>query len=305
MSQLPRVPKKITALLIIIITYVLAILGGYLALVAFNLGHPLLKLLVADVIATLIVFLGSSLIRNASVYDPYWSVAPLAFLPFWFFQVGQNPILLAQNGIVRPLIASIIVLLWGIRLTANWLREFTGFDYEDWRYRNFRAKSPKIFWLINLTGIQLFPTLLVFLGSMALYPALTVMQTGLNLFDWIGVAIALGAVIIELFADNQMWQYRRTRKPDQPIIESGLWIRSRHPNYFGEISFWWGLYFFALATSLQYWWMAVGPIAITLLFLFISIPMIENRHRSRKPAYEDYMKRVPMLFPRLKVKKQP
>lgn len=262
--------------------------------------HPIMQLFFADILATLIVYLGSSLLGNASVYDPYWSVAPLLFIPFWFFQVEQNPFsLLFQNGYVRPLLTSLVIFFWGIRLTANWIREFTDLSYEDWRYRNFREKSPKFFWLINLTGIQLFPTILVFLGSLSLYPALTVFDHSFNLFDVLGLIITIGATLLELIADNQMWHYRQNRTKDQPIINTGLWIRTRHPNYLGEISFWWGLYFLGIGASLQYWWMIIGPISITLLFVFVSIPMIEKNQENRKPAYKKYKEEVPMLIPRM------
>ena len=77
--------KKSMALLIITANYIIAFLIGWLSLAKIQFSHPLLSLFVADIIATLIIFIGSMLFENASVYDPYWSVAPLAFIPFWFF----------------------------------------------------------------------------------------------------------------------------------------------------------------------------------------------------------------------------
>jgi steroid 5-alpha reductase family enzyme len=141
------------------------------------------------------------------------------------------------------------------------------------------------------------PTILVFLGCVSLFPALTSLEPKINFLDIIGLVITLTAILIETLADNQMWKYRKSRQKDQNICQTGLWKFSRHPNYFGEISFWWGLYFFALGVSITNWWMIVGPLSITLLFLLISIPMIEKRHQKRKPEYLDYNKRVSKIIP--------
>jgi steroid 5-alpha reductase family enzyme len=80
-------------------------------------------------------------------------------------------------------------------------------------------------------------------------------------------------------------------------MNKGLWRYSRHPNYFGEVSFWWGLYFFGLAANASYWWTIAGPIAITLLFLFISIPMMDKRSKERRPEYAEHMKKISALVP--------
>jgi steroid 5-alpha reductase family enzyme len=80
-------------------------------------------------------------------------------------------------------------------------------------------------------------------------------------------------------------------------MDQGIWSASRHPNYLGEISFWWGLYFFALSANPEKWWVIIGPVAITCMFLFASIPMIEKRLLERRKDYAEYKKRVPMLLP--------
>jgi steroid 5-alpha reductase family enzyme len=80
-------------------------------------------------------------------------------------------------------------------------------------------------------------------------------------------------------------------------ITSGLWGYSRHPNYFGELSFWWGLYLFALAAGQNSPWMIAGAISMTLLFVFISIPMMEKRMLEKKPDYKEVQKNISMLIP--------
>ncbi|MHA1307127.1 MAG: DUF1295 domain-containing protein [Candidatus Heimdallarchaeota archaeon] len=81
------------------------------------------------------------------------------------------------------------------------------------------------------------------------------------------------------------------------VMDIGLWAYSRHPNYFGEVAFWWGLFFFALAADLTWWWTVAGGIAMIILFIFISIPLLENKQLAKRPEYADYKKRVSMFIP--------
>jgi steroid 5-alpha reductase family enzyme len=78
----------------------------------------------------------------------------------------------------------------------------------------------------------------------------------------------------------------------------GLWRYSRHPNYLGEILFWWGLWLFGLAAAPDWWWTVIGPITMVLLFVFVSVPMMDRRSTARRPGYVRHMRRVPALFPR-------
>ncbi len=81
------------------------------------------------------------------------------------------------------------------------------------------------------------------------------------------------------------------------VADRGLWRFSRHPNYLGEIGFWWGMWLFALAAAPDWWWTVVGPLAMVLLFAFVSVPMMDRRSLARRPAYAEHMRRVPALFP--------
>jgi steroid 5-alpha reductase family enzyme len=77
-----------------------------------------------------------------------------------------------------------------------------------------------------------------------------------------------------------------------------LWARCRHPNYLGEISFWWGLYLFGLAGDRHAWaWTLVGPLWITIMFATISIPLIDRRSLARRPGYAEHIRRIPALLP--------
>ena len=72
------------------------------------------------------------------------------------------------------------------------------------------------------------------------------------------------------------------------FLKTGVWSWSRHPNYLGEMGFWWGLWLFGVAAAPAFWWTVVGPLGITLMFVFVSLPMIETRMKERRPAYAEY-----------------
>jgi steroid 5-alpha reductase family enzyme len=106
------------------------------------------------------------------------------------------------------------------------------------------------------------------------------------------------AITVESVADEQLRQFVMSKHDPQEIMETGLWTYVRHPNYLGEIMFWWGLYLFALAAGMHYWWTIIGPLAITALFVFISIPMMDRHIAERHPEYTNRRQGVPALLPR-------
>ena len=104
-------------------------------------------------------------------------------------------------------------------------------------------------------------------------------------------------LLIELVADIQMHRFIRTRQPGQ-VMDQGLWAWSRHPNYFGEISFWLALALFGLAADPDAWWVLVGVVGMFAMFQLASIPMMEKRSLERRPSYAGVIDRVPRLVPR-------
>lgn len=94
-----------------------------------------------------------------------------------------------------------------------------------------------------------------------------------------------------------MRQFRRKPELVRRAIPPGLWSFSRHPNYFGEVLFWWGLYLFVPLAYPRFWWAILGPLAILFLFLGVSIPLMERHLLTKHPAYLEYQQRVSAFFP--------
>ena len=276
--------------------YLVAGLGALVTAVLLRHAHPITVAFVADLVATAVIFGLSVLLANASLYDPYWSVAPPVIVIAWVASAADD---LGTGAWPRQVVVVVLAAAWAVRLTGNWGIGWRGLTQEDWRYvrlrENTHGRLP--WWVVNLVGIQLVPTLVVFVALLPLWPALGAPRHGFRALDVVAIVVTSAAIVIETVADNQMRAFTRNPVNRGRTIDVGLWSRSRHPNYLGEISFWCGLYLFGLAADPSWWWTVAGPVVMVLLFETASIPMMEERSLQRRPEYADYQRRVPRLLP--------
>jgi steroid 5-alpha reductase family enzyme len=277
---------------ICILTYLVALVAGVAAAWPLRDAHPLLVAGVADVVATVVVFAFSFAFRNSSLYDPYWSVVPIALALYWTLHPEHAA---AHPALTWGVVA--LVTLWGLRLTWNWARGWTGLNHEDWRYGMLAEQSGPWYWLVSFSGIHLFPTVMVFGGMLSVYALIATPSSGPTLTWAVAALVTLGAIAIETVADQQLLRWRRSKPDEMAFMQGGLWDWSRHPNYFGEVAFWWGLSLCAVAVDPANAWVFVGPVAMTGLFVFISVPMMEKRTLAKRPDYAAHMERTSMLLP--------
>ena len=283
--------SKWSSVALITAIYVLAGIAGVLLFNFTNplIANPLIRLFLADILATIIVWAFGLLYENVSVYDPYWSVfPPMAFL-FWAFYTNTWSL-----PVILLLIAS---WYWGWRLTRNWVITFKGIAHEDWRYTKYRSLHPLVFHLINLFGLNMMPTLVVF-GAML--PGLMLFnEQPLEIVYWrwviciLGFLVCISAASIQLIADKQIHDFRAAN-PGR-CCNVGLWKHGRHPNYFGEMLFWWGIWMMYAACNGIDGFIG-GPIAMSAMFLGISIPLMEKRQLANKPDYAEYRKHTRLLI---------
>ena len=252
---------------------------------------PVWSAALADVTATVVVFAFSLGLDNSSMYDPYWSVAPALIAPWWLVRLGG----FVGPTAVRQAVVLALVLTWAVRLTWNWMRRWHGLEDEDWRYADYR-RLGSMYWPMSFLGFHMMPTVLVFVGCLSLVPALSPVSRAVNVVDLAALLVTGGAILVETIADWQLWGFLATRRRGQ-ILDTGLWAFSRHPNYFGEVAFWWGLWLFGLAGDPSRWWTVVGPLGITALFLGISVPMMDRRMLARHPHYAAHIGRRSAFLP--------
>ena len=277
--------------IIVVSAYLAAILGAWASIQFFPDSSLWIKIAIGDFVGTVIIFISSRLLNNSSMYDPYWSVAPIVILVY----------LLIIHGISLPNSRNIMIFMlvfwWGIRLTGNWLRTWPGLKHEDWRYVKMAKDTGQFYWPISFLGIHLFPTIIVFLGCLPFIP-IVFSDTPLMWTDIVGFFVSAFAIEIERKADRQLHKFNKSKNnSDKQVCDYGLWKYSRHPNYFGEIAFWAGIFIIAYglnpSENLYY---GIGFLSMVLLFVFISIPMMEKR-QMQKEGYPAYRRKVYMLVP--------
>jgi steroid 5-alpha reductase family enzyme len=276
----------------VLIAYAFTLIVALVVGMAFASEHPIRVAFYADVAATCAIFAFSVAWRNSSFYDPYWSVAPPFIALYWLLASNVPDVDRLRCAVVIGLVTA-----WAVRLTWNWRRGWTGLDHEDWRYRDMREKTGGAYWLVSFAGIHMVPTLLVFAGCLPLYPALAVGTRPFGVLDVVAVFWTAGAIWIEARADRELADFRRSSPPAGSTLTSGVWRYSRHPNYFGEVAFWWGLAMFGVAAAPEWWWSAVGALSITLMFRFISLKLIDDRMSASRPDYGRYVATTSRLVP--------
>ena len=279
----------------IVIAYVVAGVAAVAAAQRIPVEGSLAVAFWADVVATVVVFGFSLAFRNSSFYDAYWSVVPLPIAVYWVMRpevVAVNPI---RTGCVL-----LLLTVWGARLTWNWTRGWTGLHHEDWRYRNIQAFTGAFYWPASFLGIHLMPTLWVFGGLLPVWIVATRGAEPFGPLDLAALVVGAGAIWLEARADKELVRFRASGPAPDAFLTTGVWSWSRHPNYLGEIGLWWSFWLFAMAADPRGWWTIVGPASITLMFLFVSLPMIEKRMVERRPGYAEYQARSSLLLPRLR-----
>ncbi len=286
--------NKLIGIIISIIAYLLAISLAYLTFISLKADmHLLIRLLIADLSATVFIFIISVLFNNSSMYDPYWSVKPMVFAFVYLFELGPENAGIAQWSVFA------LLQLYGLRLTSNFYRDWKGLKHEDWRYVEFRKKFKNSYWLISLGGIHVFPTIVVYLACLPLYSIFIAHHNeSINpgIFA-IGIIVLTASLVLAYIADEQMRNFRQKPANKGKYLESGLWKYCRHPNYLGEISTWWGLYIIALSLNFEMWYLGIGALAVNLMFVFVSSPWLDKRSLSKRMNFEKYIRGTRMLLP--------
>jgi steroid 5-alpha reductase family enzyme len=195
----------------------------------------------------------------------------------------------------RAMLINTLITVWGLRLSAHvYLRNHNkteDFRYHQWRKTWYRFYLRSFLQIFMLQGVFLYiiclPAILINRYSYA---------SGFSAFDVLGVLLWCVGFFFEAVSDHQLKVFTKQPQNHGKIMDQGLWHFSRHPNYFGEISMWWGIGIVAL--GVPYGLIAlIGPITITFLIVFVSgIPMLEA-HMRDKPGFAAYKAKTSLLFP--------
>jgi steroid 5-alpha reductase family enzyme len=211
-----------------------------------------------------------------------------------FVLMAWTSMLLADTQTVQSIIVVGLVTLWGTRLAIH-IASRNSKKKEDYRYRAWREEWGRWFYLRSYGQVFLLQGALLYV---IVLPVLLINASRDPVHSLIlisGMAIWLLGFFFEVVGDYQLAQFIKTKEKGQ-IMETGLWKYTRHPNYFGEVVQWWGIWGIALATPLG-WMSTIGPLTITALILWVSgIPMLEKKMMNN-PSFVEYAKRTSKFFP--------
>ena len=207
--------------------------------------------------------------------------------------------LLSANLDIRSLLLAALVIAWALRLGTFLFRRVHKAGKDD----RFDEIKPSFFRFLNVWTIQ--ALWVTFTAAAALVAITTSVRKELDLFAIVGALVWVFGFAIEVAADSQKSRFNADPSNKGKFIQTGLWSRSRHPNYFGEIVLWIGIAIIALPVLQGWQWVAlISPIFVTLLLTRVSgIPLLEKKADQKwggQPEYEEYKKRTPVLIPRLK-----
>lgn len=203
---------------------------------------------------------------------------------------------------LRSRIVLLLITFWGLRLSAYlWIRLLG--KPEDLRYQNMKkswgkSEPLRAFFIVFclqafLLAIVAAPSVLTLIHAREI-PIPELEQLGG--WDFFGLSLAILGLFFEVIADGEMFRFKASAKKGQ-ILDSGLWKLSRHPNYFGEILFWWGLFLLCIHGPLS-WGAVVSPLLITFLLLKVSgVPMLEQLMKDSVSSFSVYQQKTPALLP--------
>lgn len=228
--------------------------------------------------------------RRNDVADTAWGLG--------FVLVALTSLLSSSSSLNgRGVFVSTLVLLWGLRLAIHISHRNRG-KAEDTRYVEMRKSWGSLFFFRSYMQVFLLQgALLLLVATPVLY--INLLGKGGDRMTWIdalGTSIWITGFLFESIGDSQLTKFISNPMNKGKLMTTGLWRYTRHPNYFGEVTQWWGL--FVIACSLPQGWITIiGPLTITGLILFVSgIPMLERKMMTH-PDFPAYAKRTSVFLP--------
>jgi len=230
-------------------------------------------------------FIVSVIKKRNDVADIAWGMGFVLLSWFSFYVSGYSSKALWVNGLVT---------VWGLRLAWHIHSRNKG-KQEDFRYVAWRKEWGRWFYIRSYLQVYILQGLFLFL---IIQPVLFINKSigTIGVFDVFGVLVWLIGYFFESVGDTQLKEFVSNPANKGKIMDQGLWRYTRHPNYFGEVTQWWGLFFIALSIPGALFTI-IGPLTITFLILFVSgVPLLEKKYTGR-PDFEEYKKRTSVFFP--------
>ncbi len=234
-----------------------------------------------------VFFFISVLKKRNDIADIAWGLG--------FIFISTLTLFLDKNFGQKQILLNTLIFLWGLRLAFQiYLRNKN--KKEDFRYKKWRNEWMENFYLKTYFQVFILQGVFLFIVSLPIIVTNSLNNIDLNFISFIGVLIWILGYFFEAVGDWQLYIFKRNPQNKGKIITKGLWKYTRHPNYFGEVTMWWGI--FLISLEFQYWYLSIlSPILITYLILKVSgIPLLEKKYIGNKD-FDLYKKRTSIFLP--------
>ncbi|XP_058086197.1 uncharacterized protein C594.04c-like [Magnolia sinica] len=241
-----------------------------------------------------------SLIQSSNwMIDLYWTVIPVMLVHYY----ASHP--LSKWDAVRSTVMILLTWVWSIRLTHSYFRRerWEWGAREDWRFSDMRKEYGKKWWWVSFFSVYASQQVFLIGICLPMY-AVHSSEKPWNAWDTIAAIVCLSGVIIAYFADTQLFNFVQRNNllkerglPPLPNLDKGLWWYSRHPNYFGEQLWWWGLAIYGW--NVGHGWTFIGPLVNSLCLVYVTV-LVEQRmlkQENRVEAYRQYQKTTSVWIP--------
>ncbi|MGD0981755.1 MAG: DUF1295 domain-containing protein [Solirubrobacteraceae bacterium] len=236
------------------------------------------------------IWLVSVAVHDASIVDIFWGLG--------FVVVAWVCVAVGHGNQDRRLLLAILVTISGVRLAVYIARRNLGHG-EDRRYVAMRQRDGGRFWLTSFYRVFMIQAVVAWLISLPLQAGGSLGHVhGLGVLDGVGGGIWLIGFAFEAFGDYQLDRFKADPENVGKVMDRGLWRFTRHPNYFGDATLWWGVGIVALGAGAGAAWGLAGSAVDTLILTRVSgKPILEKDIEERRPGYRAYIERTSGFFP--------
>lgn len=248
--------------------------------------------LLAILVYVTIIWLISLPLKNAGIVDIFWGPGFVLAAGVYFFSTPDG-------FLTRKLFILALVAIWGLRLGLHIAIRSVG-KSEDYRYANWRQSGGANWWRVSYVRVFLLQGAIMWVIAMPLLVAqFQPAPAALTLFDFVGIALWIIGFFFEAVGDWQLMRFKADPANKGKVMRTGLWRYTRHPNYFGDATVWWGYFFIALSVPFG-WLTVICPVIMTILLMRVSgVALLEHNLKKTKPEYADYIASTNAFFPGL------
>lgn len=236
-----------------------------------------------------VLWIASLILKNTSIVDIFWG--PGFIFTCWIY------FSLTPGGLpVRKWLVGVLVTIWGLRLGTYILWRNRG-KGEDFRYRKWREKAGSGWWWRSYFKVFLLQGILMWIVSSPLLAAqIRFTPAGLKILDFMAVPVWAFGFFFEAAGDLQMARFKADPVNKGQVMDRGVWRYTRHPNYFGDATQWWGYYLIAAASG--GFWTIFSPLIMTVLLVRVSgAALLEKTLKETKPEYREYIESTSGFIP--------